>query len=454
AAATAAAAAATAAASKRGARGGAPPPPPPPAPAAAPPPAPEAAAGQAKKLYDDLHKVISGRDADKENSINEILKTAESKQVSASSFDEFVQTKTNKGDDFFKLIEHQKERFKFLSKYLEQGKRAVVIAGKDGHHSLGVGLALGQWKRGQENLAALNIMHLHCLTQDLKNKHDKSVFFDWVGKGYSDKVLHVWGANTGNFTGDKGTCISGGGQAAKFKVHKAGVFGVVSTALYDETFPGIDKPDTIHQALIDVAKTPPPAPPPPAPAPPPAPSPAAKKEPKLSLKIETELAKEEQPYENTTFVKTMRGEGENKKSAMRLDNTKWEVKISTENLQDKILENINSAMKKLERKAGLNKFVPIVIRFAQEAGGVGNAGGEQWNGFIERSENNIPEGFSFLDAKKFSYHYQEAAKKSGIYTGRTESLKNTAEPIGARLKRIPEELNGFITEHIAEGRGR
>ena len=33
---------------------------------------------------------------------------------------------------------------------------------------------------------------------------------------------------------------------------------------------------------------------------------------------------------------------ENKKSAMRIDNTKWKAKIITENLQDKILENIKS----------------------------------------------------------------------------------------------------------------
>lgn len=118
---------------------------------------------------------------------------------------------------------------------------------------------------------------------------------------------------------------------------------------------------------------------------------------------------------------------------------------------DKILENINIAKANLKSfhrskdSQDINDFVMRVIEFAQKEGGVGNAGEAKWNDFTRKKP--VPEGFSFDDAKRFSYNYQQAAKESGVYTGREESLK-TGPLIGARLKRIPEDLNKTIVARL------
>jgi hypothetical protein len=118
---------------------------------------------------------------------------------------------------------------------------------------------------------------------------------------------------------------------------------------------------------------------------------------------------------------------------------------------DKILKNINYAKANLKSfhrskdSQDINDFVMRVIEFAQKEGGVGNAGEAKWNDFTRKKP--VPEGFSFDDAKRFSYNYQQAAKEAGVYTGREESLK-TGPLIGARLKRIPEDLNKTIVARL------
>lgn len=113
----------------------------------------------------------------------------------------------------------------------------------------------------------------------------------------------------------------------------------------------------------------------------------------------------------------------------------------------RIFDNINKAKAQLVNKhidktsQDIDDFIMRVIEFAQQEGGVGNAGEAKWNDFTRKKP--VPEGFTFDDAKRFSFHYQQVAKESGVYTGREENLK-TGPAIGARLKRIPEDLNQFI----------
>ena len=52
--------------------------------------------------------------------------------------------------------------------------------------------------------------------------------------------------------------------------------------------------------------------------------------------------------------------------------------------------------------------------------------------------------------------YQNVAKESGIYTGREANLRTDAklQDLGARLKRIPEDMNQEIQESLNQVRQR
>jgi len=144
------------------------------------------------------------------------------------------------------------------------------------------------------------------------------------------------------------------------------------------------------------------------------------------------------------------------KSAMRVSKTliegfdSYNDQEKSSAIIDKILENIHKAKAKLgpshkgKDSKVINDFVMKVIEFAQKEGGVGNAGEDKWHDFT-RTKQVL--GFTFDDAKQFSYHYQQAAKASAVYTGRKENLK-TGPAVGARLKRIPEDLNEFIKDGL------
>ena len=111
---------------------------------------------------------------------------------------------------------------------------------------------------------------------------------------------------------------------------------------------------------------------------------------------------------------------------------------------NKIADNLTKAVSKLNMTQVIDsaEFIRETIKFAQKYDGVGNAkdqttgvrGEELWKQNFDRSE--LQELFPL--AKQLSYEYQKAAQYSGVFTGRTENLKDTDRPIGARLKRIPE----------------
>jgi hypothetical protein len=142
-------------------------------------------------------------------------------------------------------------------------------------------------------------------------------------------------------------------------------------------------------------------------------------------------------------------------------------KITSERITNQIVTNVQSAKAELIQKfqndpaelnnfvlkvietkpEELNKFVLKVIEFAQANDGVGNAGKDKWDGFCT-TESLSGDLYSFGNAQVFSYHYQQKAQASGIYTGREENLKQTGGKIGARLKRIPAEMNEQILESL------
>ena len=166
-------------------------------------------------------------------------------------------------------------------------------------------------------------------------------------------------------------------------------------------------------------------------------------------KIQTDL------YDKTDLYKTVSSDPKTKdKSAIRVDqeNPSHQGKITSERITNQIVKNVQSAKAELIKNIrikteGLNNFVIKVIEFAQANDGVGNAGQAKWEDFCT-TESLSGDLYSFENAQVFSYHYQQKAQASGIYTGREENLKQTGGKIGARLKRIPAEMNEQILESL------
>ncbi|MDC0857145.1 hypothetical protein OAP83_00350 [Rickettsiales bacterium] len=103
-----------------------------------------------------------------------------------------------------------------------------------------------------------------------------------------------------------------------------------------------------------------------------------------------------------------------------------------------IAKNLNAAFEKISCKSQIpNKkvFIQEVIEFAQKHDGVGNA-----NSYKHDLSN-------FEAAKEFSYHYQKLSQEKGFYTGRESNFKE----VGARLKRIPPEINDQLLGSISCG---
>jgi hypothetical protein len=160
------------------------------------------------------------------------------------------------------------------------------------------------------------------------------------------------------------------------------------------------------------------------------------------------------------------------KSAIRIDESSmektWTGAITDRLIVNKIVQNIDKAKSAIIKQVGvtsaekLNKFVLHVIEFAQTYDGVGNAKpragitGENglssqqlWEGFCAQQgleASDLDGLYSFKNATEFSRQYQIAAKASGIYTGREENLREDKDitQIGARLKRIPKDMNDEI----------
>jgi hypothetical protein len=140
------------------------------------------------------------------------------------------------------VIKHQTDRFGQLTHILNTNTDAkVIIAGKDGKHSLGIDIAKKSWDPQNYKLMEEN---LNTLVNTLKTDFSERVEFGNVGwsitnptkttefqqtdsnKNPSVNWIHVWGANADNWNLKLNDKISGAGQADAMKNQVAGVFGI------------------------------------------------------------------------------------------------------------------------------------------------------------------------------------------------------------------------------------
>ncbi|MDC0857569.1 hypothetical protein OAP83_02515, partial [Rickettsiales bacterium] len=169
------------------------------------------------------------------------------------------------------------------------------------------------------------------------------------------------------------------------------------------------------------------------------------------------------------------------KSAIRIDESSmektWTATIQDQSIFKKIVQNISEAKEVIIDPTGsspnittLNQFVMHVIEFAQTYDGVGNAkpragiteenglsSQELWTNFCTQQgleASDLDGLYSFKNATGFSRQYQNVAKESGIYTGREANLRTdkNLQDLGARLKRIPEDMNQEIQEALNQAR--
>ena len=113
----------------------------------------------------------------------------------------------------------------------------------------------------------------------------------------------------------------------------------------------------------------------------------------------------------------------------------------------RIFDNIKAKAqlvnKHIDKPQDINDFIMRVIEFAQQEGGLEMV---KLNGMILQEKNWFQKDLHWMMLSSFHFIIQ-VAKESGVYTGREENLK-TGPAIGARLKRIPEDLNQFIKAEL------
>jgi hypothetical protein len=142
-------------------------------------------------------------------------------------------------DNFIAVIEHQRRRFRELFLLLKKYPQIkVIIAGQtNGKHSLGTGIAENAWKN-KDHYA--KIKHaLNVCVNVMKDEFRDRISFGNVGFTHltsnpfkslinpSRDIIHVWGANDGNWNTDPHKLGQlGNGQASGFDRYIPGVFGV------------------------------------------------------------------------------------------------------------------------------------------------------------------------------------------------------------------------------------
>lgn len=174
--------------------------------------------------------------------------------------------------DYINFIkQHQKNRFAELDYILEHNSNVNVIIAHDNIidknyiHSLGTGLAIGQWEiwekyqekklglKLQTKFSTTNIENLTTLVNELYKKYKSRISFGKIGykesKPPSKTVIHVWGANEKNWNLQNDVIIPGAGQAKAFKKQTVGVFGIATIYHGPDLFsePLQVEPNTIKQ---------------------------------------------------------------------------------------------------------------------------------------------------------------------------------------------------------------
>jgi hypothetical protein len=150
------------------------------------------------------------------------------------------------------FIEHATRRVNQLRYQLHTIKpqENVLIAGSNGKHNLGTGLAKFQWiefyvkkMNGSKPINViisaqrLFVKKLGELFKELENQFPHRVSYDphvnnaKVRQTAGITTIVVWGANSSNCYGVSGDNISGDGQASDMAHHGEGVFGIITTPL-------------------------------------------------------------------------------------------------------------------------------------------------------------------------------------------------------------------------------
>jgi exonuclease III len=117
-------------------------------------------------------------------------------------------------------------------------KAEIIFPGTNAdNHNLGTGLAVGQWASlgsngSNDNTTMIN--YIKDKIKELETLFPRRIKFGLIGQGShygppSKDLIHVWGANAGNWDLPNGKVISGGGQAATIGPQIPGVFGIVTT---------------------------------------------------------------------------------------------------------------------------------------------------------------------------------------------------------------------------------
>lgn len=155
-----------------------------------------------------------------------------------------------------KIIQHIDKRFTDLDTIMSKdNKYFIKFPGSEKNHALGTGIAKNYWPSVEHKQM---VDHIKDQISALKVKYPGRILFGMIGDYAFDKatgncnrtktnqegppgqqadgsfIIHVWGANAGNFNYPDGTKGSfGGGQADCFSHQRPGVFGI-------STMPGGD----------------------------------------------------------------------------------------------------------------------------------------------------------------------------------------------------------------------
>ena len=140
------------------------------------------------------------------------------------------------------FVAHARARVQQLHDQLTDDRTQVEVAGNPatGKHSLGTGLARGQWidkKKGWpvrgDEARQLLVRELQVLFDGLQARFPGRVTFttQLEGARASSTRFLVWGAHARNWNLQDGIFIPGGGQAADMGRQKRGIFGIITTPL-------------------------------------------------------------------------------------------------------------------------------------------------------------------------------------------------------------------------------
>jgi len=136
---------------------------------------------------------------------------------------------------------HQTKRFEELRNLLKRDQTVkVILPGSGNTHSLGVGIARASW--AADDYTKMH-NHLNKLVKRLAASFPGRVSFGMVGSSAktppSNKVIHVWGANAGNWNLSPGSLIVGSGQASAMGKQRPGVFGIVTMPVTLKELPSL-----------------------------------------------------------------------------------------------------------------------------------------------------------------------------------------------------------------------